>query len=105
MLVCKSIFVDLSTLKLFSVSQAEEVITFINLIKDAEEDAVLVVHCDAGVSRSGAVGTFVCDYLGLDYNEFMSENKGIMPNPYVLKLLRETAGMNSYSFGTLIDPE
>jgi predicted protein tyrosine phosphatase len=79
--------------KIFSKDQAKKVIDFLDIIKKDDNDNVLVVHCDAGISRSGAVGTFACDYLNLDYNEFIKENPYIMANQYVLRTLRECAGL------------
>ena len=35
-----------------------------------KEDITLIVHCSAGISRSGAVGTFVNQYLNLDTQKF-----------------------------------
>ena len=75
---------------LFSIEQAETIIGFITLCdQDDEEDCVLVVHCDAGISRSGAVGSFICDYLGLNHKEFLKVNPQVLPNQYVLRLLKE----------------
>lgn len=54
----------------------------------------MIVHCHAGVSRSGAVATFSCDYCGLDYNEFIKGNRFIMANPHVLDVLRKKTRKN-----------
>ena len=66
-------------------------------VRDCEwqdsSDSVLVVHCSAGISRSGAIGTFACDYCSMDYNVFIQNNIYIMANPYVLSVLRKGAGM------------
>ena len=78
---------------LFRKSQAKEIVEMVKEIQKEEEDSVLVAHCSAGVSRSGAVGTFACDYCRLDYNEFMKQNPYLMANPHVLSLLRKEAGM------------
>ena len=56
------------------VGKAKQIINFIDKAQEDENDSVLVVHCQAGISRSGAVGTFACDYCGLDYNRFIKEN-------------------------------
>jgi len=79
---------------LFSIEQAETIIGFITLCdQDDEEDCVLVVHCDAGISRSGAVGTFAVDFLHLNYQDFTKNNPYLRPNYYVLRVLRNMAGM------------
>ena len=64
--------------------QAEEIYKFISNNTDKSK---FIVHCSAGISRSGAVGMFLRDF-------FISENfvvnlhhNGIMPNPYVSRLL------------------
>lgn len=72
--------------ELFHVDQAKKIIQFLERIKH-QEDGTLIVHCTAGISRSGAVGTFACDYFGLNYLEFKRNNPYILPNPYVLRLL------------------
>jgi len=78
---------------LFSESQSILIIDFLEQAQQDTTDSVLVVHCNAGISRSGAVGTFACDYCGLNYQEFMKENPYIMANPYVLRMLRRVSGM------------
>ena len=68
-------------------------VDFLDVIQKDEEDSILVAHCAAGISRSGAIGTFACDYCGLDYNEFIGSNSNIMANPHVLRVLSNVAGM------------
>jgi predicted protein tyrosine phosphatase len=83
---------------LFDENHAKAIFEFIKKANEVE-DAVLVAHCDAGISRSGAVGTFTVDYCQLDYKEFISNNMRVMANDHVLKLLRKAADMTP-SFGT-----
>lgn len=75
---------EVKTAKAFTPTQARELIDFIDKNKDKES---CIVHCAAGISRSGAVGTFVNDYLGGDYNSFKKQNPYILPNGLVLQLL------------------
>ena len=90
---------------LFHKGQAKKVIAMIKTIQEEKEDSILVAHCQAGISRSGAIGTFACDYCGLDYGEFLKENPYIMSNPQVLRLLRNEAGMNpTFEWHDGIDP-
>ena len=101
---------------LFNKDQAQQVVDFIDVIQSEEEESALVAHCSAGISRSGAVGVFACDYCKLDYNKFMKDNPYLMANQHVLRLLRETAGMTpsfvahdgidkeEYELGTIIMP-
>ena len=70
----------------FNIKMAEELYNFIELNKDK---STCVVHCAAGISRSGAVGTFIHDLFGAgDYFDFKLVNPKIYPNPHILKLLR-----------------
>ena len=46
-----------------------------------------LVNCMAGVSRSGAVGTFVQRVAGIPAEHFLTQNTGLHPNGYVFKLL------------------
>jgi len=72
--------------KAFTMQQAKELFNFIISHKDKE---TCLVHCAAGISRSGAVGTFINDYFGGDYFEFKKQNPHIHPNGLVLRLLKE----------------
>lgn len=76
---------------LFNKDHANQIISFLDAAKLDIADSVLVIHCQAGISRSGAVGTFACDYCDLDYNKFMKDNPDIFSNQYVLNLLRREA--------------
>ena len=78
---------------LFSQEQAKEVVAFLSKLKDDPIDQILICHCDAGISRSGATGAFACQFFGLDYNEFSEDNPMIHPNRMVLRMLREAAGL------------
>ncbi len=75
---------------LFSGQEAARIIAFLETVK--ADARALILHCDGGVSRSGAVGLFACRWLGLDEAEFFAENRRISPNPWVLQVLLESAG-------------
>lgn len=77
--------------KLFDNDQAKKIVDFVDIIQNNEKDCSLVAHCHAGISRSGAVGEFVCHYCNLDYSKFRAEHPHIMPNPTVLSLLKKQA--------------
>lgn len=68
----------------FTKEQASEIIDFLDKNKDKK---LAIIHCAAGVSRSGAVGQFANDYFGGNYFEFKNNNQNIQPNPHVLRLL------------------
>lgn len=78
---------------LFNESKAKDIINFVDCIKDKVK--VLIVHCTAGISRSGAVGYWVNKYLGLDENKFMRLNSQIYPNRYVYNILCEVSGLRN----------
>lgn len=78
---------------IFSEEQASSIVKFLDKIKLIEEIKLLVVHCAAGISRSGAVGLFACRYYQLDEKLFMKCNPHIAPNPYVLDVLKRVSGM------------
>jgi predicted protein tyrosine phosphatase len=80
-------------LNLFTKDQAEIIVNFINSIIKKPEIKTLVIHCAAGISRSGAVGLFACRYLHLSEYEFRSYNQQICPNEYVYDLLSDVSGL------------
>lgn len=81
------------SLVLFNDEHANNIIQLIDLAQEDTIDSVLVVHCAAGISRSGAVATFACDYCRLDYAEFLKNNPCLYPNQFVLRTLHRIAGM------------
>lgn len=73
-------------LKLFTPEQAEVILDFIQRNSHVE---TFYVHCLAGVSRSGAVGTFINDVYGEEnFYDFCQSNPIIKPNYFILALLR-----------------
>jgi len=72
---------------LFDEQMARDIIEFIDKINKMAIP-VLIVHCQAGVSRSGAVGTYTMRFLGLDEKFFREvHEKYINPNPHVYDTL------------------
>jgi protein-tyrosine phosphatase len=82
-----------SDASLFNEKKAKAIIKFLSNIKLDLLEANLVIHCHAGISRSGAVGTFACEYLQLSYLEFIKENPYILANQYVLDILKKVSGI------------
>lgn len=76
------------TYKKPSHTELEKIVKFVNKHKDK---ICFIVHCSAGISRSGAVVTFIKEKFinEVDIDKFNKENKYIQPNLYVLKKLRE----------------
>ena len=77
---------QIRSLRTLDVIQAKRILDFIDRNKDREN---LFIHCTAGVSRSGAVGTFICEYTGSDFTTFKKKNPNILPNPHVLSVLNK----------------
>ena len=69
--------------KLFNADDARKVVEFIKEKQDNVD--TFIVHCTAGISRSGAIGMFIKDYFGC---EIESENN-LIPNPLVSAELRK----------------
>jgi predicted protein tyrosine phosphatase len=70
-----------------SNNQSMEIIEFINRNKEIIINGKCVVHCSAGVSRSGAVGLFINNYFSFDEDLFRYFNSNIIPNKTVLDAL------------------
>lgn len=71
--------------------QAVEIVRFVETNKHRH----FLIHCTAGIARSGAVATFVHEYLteygkeySTTYEDFKRCNRAIIPNIHVLSQLR-----------------
>tara|TARA_R110000868_G_scaffold12456_8_gene59571 strand:+ start:5905 stop:6384 length:480 start_codon:yes stop_codon:yes gene_type:complete len=71
-------------LVLFNDEMANQVIDFVEKNKNAKG---WVLHCTMGKCRSGAVGSFLVDYFGIDWFEFKKTNPKVSPNCLVKTLL------------------
>lgn len=73
----------------FDNAMAKQVCEF--LVKadayDPESSDLVVVNCYMGVSRSGAVSTFIREAFQLDYEQWRQENSHVSPNYFVLDKL------------------
>lgn len=80
--------VEKVTAKAMSSEQAKEMYQYImdNKVRDKK---ICLIYCTADVSRSGAVGVFVAECMGVNYLDFKRANPSIQPNIHMLKLLRE----------------
>jgi len=82
----------------FNMKMARKIITFIDKIK-VKDIKLLLIHCDAGVSRSPAVGVWAVRYLSLngyighDEDEFRREHPAIGPNTLVYDVLSKASGL------------
>jgi predicted protein tyrosine phosphatase len=68
-----------------SEEQALEIIKFAEKMNN---ESNVYVHCTAGVSRSGAVGAFISDYLGNKWDDFIKVNPQVIPNSHISSLLK-----------------
>lgn len=66
----------------FNEKMARETIKFLDNLRN-KDIKLLLIHCDAGVSRSAAVGIFAVRYLGMDEKLFRKEHVAIGPNSLV----------------------
>lgn len=66
----------------------EQGTTLLQFLEKNKNKSKCIVHCTAGISRSGAVGTFINDHYGTDtYDEFKKRNPYVHPNGQVLSVL------------------
>jgi predicted protein tyrosine phosphatase len=71
--------------KAMDVNDAMNIISFIKgLSTDIE---LIIVHCTAGICRSGAVADFIRVVCDCDDIEFLAMNSHIIPNEWCLDLL------------------
>lgn len=69
---------------LFDEDMADSVVRFVEANKTAR---FWVLHCTMGKSRSGAVGSYLADYFGIDWFDFKQDNPQVQPNSLVRKIL------------------
>lgn len=77
--------------KAFSEEQAKDLFKF---IKQNEDKNNCVIHCAAGISRSGAVGTFINTYTGGNWFDFKRKNPNIQPNSRIIRMLEKASNTN-----------
>lgn len=84
--------------QLFSHEQAGLIRNFVDKYKNEDMDRLLI-HCDAGQSRSGAIAAWAYYYLNrhglvtFTPDKFWASNKDISPNPFVARMMCEASGM------------
>ena len=72
--------------KPFTEKMAEDLCNFINKNLGSGQ---AIIHCEAGISRSGAVGSFICDMSKSNFPKFLRDNPQISPNGRVLRMLNK----------------
>lgn len=72
----------------FTSAQAELIRDFVDTVQERDVSEILYVNCEAGISRSGGIGTWVVNYIDtVDVEQFKDLNSHIKPNHLVLALL------------------
>ncbi|KAA6341306.1 hypothetical protein EZS27_010893 [termite gut metagenome] len=81
--------------RIFSEKDAETIVDFI----EKNKEKTFIIHCEAGISRSGAVGLFIRDFYDwVDKEDFDNRVKNkIYPNMLVLRLLKKEFYEKNYS--------
>lgn len=67
----------------------EELIRVVDFINANSDKSNFVVHCSAGISRSGAVARWIAEKFEVNSKDFYKNNPYIQPNLYILKRLKE----------------
>lgn len=84
----------------FDGDMAISIMSKIDIFNESDSDELLVVHCHAGISRSGAIGSIVAFYLNLDNEEFKDMNPNIDPNKHIMRVMLKEIGRSESSFHT-----
>lgn len=71
---------------IFNTDQAREILDFIRHHRDKQESCHLLVHCEAGISRSAAVAVFAASECSIPLT-----GQFAFLNPWVLSVLVKTA--------------
>ena len=82
-------------LKLYDQNNAKDVVEFIEKYKN--DDVVLIIHCDAGVSRSSAHGIFAQLVLKIPTNRLFEKHPWIKPNYYIVDQLCKYYGIEYHT--------
>lgn len=83
---------DLGSSQYMSSSDTKKILKFVHRIKELPESCALVVHCSAGICRSGAVGKWALKYSNMSYLKYQQLNPQARSNDWVFwKLIEEDA--------------
>jgi predicted protein tyrosine phosphatase len=69
-----------------SDTELQKIVDFVNNNQNYKR---CIVHCSAGISRSGAVVTWLKAKFKIDNQSFLDTNKFIQPNLYILNRLKQ----------------
>lgn len=79
------IWPQLTTVTYFDESAAEQIVDFVENNKTVDH---LIVHCEAGISRSPAIAAAICEHLNIYHSFFKTHT----PNTMVFTILRVKFG-------------
>lgn len=82
-----AVFASTSNSKLFTAEQAEDILKFVDSVRSKIE--ILFVHCEAGISRSPAIGAAL-DYI-YNGNHYKPYFQKYSPNELVFRTILEVA--------------
>lgn len=74
---------------IYPVVSDETLMEIINFIERNKDKKQFIIHCSAGISRSGAVGRFIHELFEPENKSFYENNQWIRPNLYILNRLHE----------------
>jgi predicted protein tyrosine phosphatase len=79
------------TSKIYKKPSDYELNKIVNFVNQNEDKISFVIHCSAGISRSGAVARFIHEKFNTSYDNlrFYTDNSFIQPNLYILKRLKK----------------
>jgi predicted protein tyrosine phosphatase len=68
--LAKSISIELpENAKLFNIKMAKKVVNFVEDIAKSRREHNLIIHCEAGRSRSAAIAKYTCEKYGFPFPE------------------------------------
>lgn len=82
--------VELPIFELFSMFHAEEIKNFVDSYRDKVN--TIIVHCTAGISRSGAIGCCLARYLN-GSDEYLLKTGKYVPNKHIYKIMCKVLGL------------
>lgn len=85
-LIFNGIEITLEPTVLFDTDMALQIHQF---VKQNEKAKFWIIHCTAGISRSGAVGEILSEYFHIPYQQFKRDNPQVNPNIYVKNILKQ----------------
>lgn len=71
---------------LFNDEMADQILEFVHTNRQAK---MWMIHCTAGICRSGAVGEVLSEYFQIPYQDFRYYNPQVNPNILVKNILRK----------------